>query len=460
MPSPRPQWFFRSQTAANPIPQSHVFFPFHSGDATWMQKSDATITAITFQEQTPGELTTLLRPRWNNDTIFDVRAADGEIPLFSSRPDGIDPIVDPTKVDVWGYSYRSVQRPGVRVREQIVEDQLPSLYWRFHEQYGRQPGVGSRGDEPNDFKFQFGGAALYGPAVGMPRYAIYGSLFVLVPDDDSGGGTRTFPPFQGNGGGPSGGPLFKLKNREIDMFFHPTAVRPGTILEQGNVASFAGQIGPTLPSKVEIVLSSPLGRLRTISGQANKVGYFYQPSTDFVVDEPGVWRAKVKVWHDGRTSAGQVTPPYPTGDVLGSREGEFFFYVVDRASPQLELAPMPQFVRPADGPITFTLLPPAGLTNIELYHTTVMPGFILEEGNLPILRYTYDAQKLARDFPNLDLHDADGFAGADTITISFFLSGTDPAGARRHFGRQIVLQGEELQMPEQKPRPRTRPARR
>lgn len=138
MPSPRPQWFFRSQTAANPIPQSHVFFPFHSGDATWMQKSDATITAITFQEQTPGELTTLLRPRWNNDTIFDVRAADGEIPLFSSRPDGIDPIVDPTKVDVWGYSYRSVQRPGVRVREQIVEDQLPSLYWRFHEQYGRQ----------------------------------------------------------------------------------------------------------------------------------------------------------------------------------------------------------------------------------------------------------------------------------------------------------------------------------
>ena len=34
--------------------------------------------------------------------------------------------------------------------------------------------------------------------------------------------------------------------------------------------------------------------------------------------------------------------------------------------------------------------------------------------------------------------------------MSFLVSGTDAAGQQRHFARQIVLQGEELQMPEQK----------
>jgi hypothetical protein len=72
-----------------------------------------------------------------------------------------------------------------------------------------------------------------------------------------------------------------------------------------------------------------------MTGQANKIGYFYRPSDDFVVNEPGVWRARVRVWHDGAT-------------------------------------------------------------------------------------------------------------GVDTITFSFLLSGTDAGGTRRHFARQIVLQGEEI----------------
>jgi len=79
-----------------------------------------------------------------------------------------------------------------------------------------------------------------------------------------------------------------------------------------------------------------------------------------------------------------------------------------------------------------------------------MPGFILEEGTTSALTYTYDAQKLWKDFPNLDLYDTDGIAGVDTITISFLVSGTDASGKQRHFARQLVLQGEELQMPEQK----------
>lgn len=134
----------------------------------------------------------------------------------------------------------------------------------------------------------------------------------------------------------------------------------------------------------------------------------------------------------------------------------FWFYVVDSTAPPLEIAVSNairasggvRYVRPADTPVTFMVTPPAGLTNLEVQTTTTMPGFILEEGTTSTLIYTYDAQKLAKEFPNLDLHDADGFAGVDTITISFLLSGTDSTGTRKHFARQIVIQGEELQMPE------------
>jgi hypothetical protein len=160
------------------------------------------------------------------------------------------------------------------------------------------------------------------------------------------------------------------------------------------------------------------------------------------------------------TVAGADVRAYPTGDVLGSREGEFFFYVVNSNADQLDLAPMPRFVRPADGPITFTVQLPAGLTNVQLTYTTTMPGFILEEKAQTSMRVVYDAQKLARDFPNLDLHDFDGFAGADTITISMLLSGIDASGRRRHFARQVVIQREEIQMPAQEPRPRRRSVRR
>jgi hypothetical protein len=446
----RQQWFFRSQLG-EVAPDSHVTFPFHGGDVAWLNDS-AMLVAMTLQDNGPVE--SLLRSRCgaSNDEL------EGETLARITRPDGLDPHLDLSKVDLWSYAYASVQRPLIRVREVIADGRYGHQfgYWQFHERYGAQLGVAD-GDLPNDIKFMFGGVVARGDALPESQYGIYGSLFVLIPKDDA-MGTRVLPPFQGNGGGPPGGPLFTLKGKPIDLFFHPTAVRPGSILHRGVMASFAGYSAPTLPSKVEIVVTSPSGRVRTIRGRANKIGWFYDPSQDFTVGESGAWKAEVKILFDGRTSAGQVSEPYPSGDVLGSRSGQFYFYVVDASSDAVAVAPMPPLVRPADDPITFMIQKPVGLTNAQLTYTTTMPGFILEEGTTSSMAYTYDAQKLARDFPNLDLHDEDGFAGADTITISLLLSGTEN-GEPKHYARQIVIQGEELQMPDQPPRPKRRAVR-
>src|SRR6185436_9589297 len=185
-------------------------------------------------------------------------------------------------------------------------------------------------------------------------------------------------------------------------------------------------------------------------------GWFYRPSDDFIVNEPGVWRARVRVWHDGAISTGaRVTEPFPTGGALGSRDGEFYFYVVDPNAARLRLDAPGRFVQPARQPLPFVVIPPAGLTGVEVHYTTTMPGFVLEEGTLSGFVYTYDAKKLAADFPNLDLEDIDGATGADTITMSFLLSGNDASGAQRHFARQIVLQGEEILVTDTEPRRRS-----
>ena len=324
-----PQWFFFDDILSNST-TPHVPFPFQSGDVQWLQEAElgSAIPLVSFHDPSR-QLTELLRQRGGEDQVplqspgsFAERVVVGETPLFSSHPARIDPHLDPTKVDLWGYSYRSSQRPLVRVREEIGEDAMKAAYWRFGERYADQIGVGAHGDLPGEFKFQYGAAVLHGPALDRSHYAIHGSLFVLVPDDDP-LGQRTFPPFQGNGGGPSGGPLFTLKGEEIDLFIHLTGVRPGSVLETGNTFALVGAIGPTLPAKVAYTVTAPDGSRRTFRGQANEIGYYYEPEDNFIVDQPGRYTVDLQVTYDGRTSAGQVTAPFPQGRRVRHGAGPF-----------------------------------------------------------------------------------------------------------------------------------------
>ncbi|MGH8694757.1 MAG: hypothetical protein ACREVM_11080, partial [Burkholderiales bacterium] len=350
-----------------------------------------------------------------------------------------DPHIDPAKVDLWGYAYSSVQRPLVRVREPIGEESNPVTYWAFTERYEAQIGAGRDGDLPNDIKFQYAAAVLRGAALPSPQYGIYGSLFVLVPDDDPGGGSRVFPPFQGNGGGPSGGPIMKLKGQDIDLFIHLTGIRPGSILEVGDNFSIAGAVGPPLPAMVSTKVTAPSGSARQFSGRANRVGYYYRPQDDFAVTEPGIYTVDVRVTFDGQTSAGQVTAPFPTGDVLGSAQGRFFVYVVPRDSALLTVNLPETMTVGAPGQLDITARAPAGQNLTSGHVTTMMPGSLLQTNQLTAsagaLSYRYDPATLARDFPNLDLNPP-----ADVITISLFGQTANSTYA----ARMLVLHGQEF----------------
>ena len=447
-----PQWFTRDQLGLE-FGDSHLPFPFQSGDVSWLEEGDSAIPLVSFHDPSR-QLTALLRQRYNMLEVpldlpgsFAERVVVGEAPLFSSRPDGLDPHLDPSKVDLWGYSYRSVQRPLVRVREEIAEDHVGSPYWRFDDRYANQIGVGAHGDLPGEFKFQYGAAVLHGSALDQAHYAIHGSLFVLVSDEDP-TGSRTFPPFQGNGGGPSGGPLFTLKGEDIDLFIHLTGVRPGSVLETGNTFALVGAIGPTLPAKVAYTVTAPDGSRRTFHGQANEIGYYYEPDDNFIVDQPGRYTVDLQVTYDGRTSAGQVTAPFPRGDVLGTARGRFSVYVVSPHSAPLEVdLPEHDFLTaPAD--FTVTATPPTGMRLTGGHMTALIPGVVLEDGALAVedngLTYDYDPVGLAAEVPILDV-ERDGVpVAADVVTVSLFGEGTDSAGQPSYAARVVTLHGAEF----------------
>ena len=447
-----PQWFFFDDILQNDT-TPHIPFPFQSGDVTWVEEQgevDSSLPIMSFHDPSR-QLTALLRQRdWGGlvgPGSFAERVVVGEAPLFSSRLDGIDPSLDPSKVDLWGYSYRSVQRPLVRVREELGEENVLSPYWRFNDRYANQIGVGAHGDLPGEFKFQYGAAVLHGSALDQAHYAIYGSLFVLIPDDDP-LGTRTFPPFQGNGGGPSGGPLFTLKGEEIDLFIHLTGVRPGSVLETGNTFALVGAIGPTLPAQVTYTVTAPDGSRRRFSGWANEIGYYYEPDDNFIVDHPGRYAVDLQVTYDGSTSAGQVTAPFPQGHVLGTARGQFSVYVVSPHSAPLTVD-MPQhdfLTAPSD--VTVTATASNGLTLTGGHMTALIPGVVLEDGSLSVssngLTYDYDPVGLAAGVPILDVERNGVPVAADVVTVSLFGEGTDSDGQPSYAARVVTLHGPEF----------------
>ena len=197
--------------------------------------------------------------------------------------------------------------------------------------------------------------------------------------------------------------------------------------------------------------------MRTISGQANSIGYFSDPAGDFVVDESGVWTVDVEVLHDGMTSAGPVEPPYPTGGVLGSADGRYQVYVVPKGTARIDFGlpdiglyalELDQFDHPAS--LHFFPRIPEGWSDVVGLYTISMPGFILEEGALDqaerVLEIVYDPTRLHEEFLNIDLRPRSGGEPglSDEVFISVLLSGTDSSGQPVLAAKVITLVGEDI----------------
>jgi len=449
------------------------YYPYFSGDIHWgnedRQPGDSIHSIITVEDLTGANETIydIMRDHWPAPNGFrwppdddpyllsglNKRIAIDEAPLFINTRSGIDPAVDPNDIDLWGYWYGSSERPDVHVREIISEDNMGTAYWRFNDTYGYQIGESAEGDLPGDLKWEFGGAVFRVPDQGIHEYAIYSSLWALLPHDDP-VGARVTPPFRG-AGALNGGPVLTLLDEPIDVLFLPKGVRPGDVLEQGDVVAFSGHVGPPLDSRVSVTITSPSGAVQhAYTWHANKIGWLYDPSFDFVANECGRWTVDVHVLHDrayiGTGINPNETPPfdsYNTGTVLGTG-GQYEFYVVPAGSSRLAVtSPQPGFITWSDGtiePIHIRGHAPAGTTAI--HYTIHDKGVVMGQGSVTpdagaTFTVTYDARALNAIFPFLSLTAHEGMweGLADEVAINLLAVGQDQQHANT-----ITLIGEEV----------------
>ena len=464
---PRP-WSLERDLVYGDASAPHMHFAYHTGDVVWgiegpviNQRTDgrnAGEAVVTLMSVQPVDATNPLVERvlaraegidtefpWFFQVPLDSLLRAGQVPLMTvPEVTNIPAGAHPDGIDLWAYTYSSAQRPAVRVREVINGDDVHGSYWRFGDAYHAQSGNGPEGDLPADFKFMYGGAVLRDPATGEGAYAIYGSAWVLLPIDDP-LGARVMPPFQGAAGGPSGGPLFSVHGRDVDIFFMPLGVRPGAILESGDLFRMAGPIMPTLSSLVEYTVAAPDGAARTGGGRANTVGYFYDPGDDFVMDQPGLWTVTLGVTHDGLTSAGPVEAPFPTGGLLTPDGSTFRFVVVGPQTHRLDIETDLASLTPAEwaGGVrhaSFQAVLPDGWSGDSTRVIVTMPGTVLVDEEVAVadglVRWDLDAEKLNRLASNFD-YESGIF---DTVTVTFYAEGTLPGRAAQAAGT-IVTHG-------------------
>lgn len=456
---------------------SHTYNPYYNGDVLWTRFSDvdvgkpdggdSLILGASVQD-TVGTIEAaivsrgnVMHPETSIPGSLTERIEADELPLFSSTTSGDSPLIAPGDIDQVAYAYRSSQRPGARVRELVAEDHENGGYWRLDTLYDDQLGLGVLGDQPNDFKFQYLGIVYRDLTTGHNEYLGHGTGWIFIPDSDT-AGSRAMPPFAGTGNGgwtTEGGPLLTLNDEDIDIFVLPTGIRPGAVLEVGDTFRFAGHVMPTLDSKVSVTVTSPSGIEYDVDGQANLIGYFCEADDDFTVDEAGLWTVDVSVWHDGRCSGGQTVAPYPSGDVLGSDQGRYWFYVVEPGEERLDVASPTTGWFDVDDPIepiTVSGAVPAGLANVTVDYTISMPGFILEHGQVTPSSGTYslefDPVTLQQTFPNLDLYGRDEQrAGlADTVSIALLLTG-EKGDVKVYRANTVTLQGQQAYVGQKQP---------
>jgi len=467
-----PAWFEVFSLPANKL-GIEVYYPYFSGDVHWGNEDRApgdsihsiiTVKDLTASRQVINNQLRAAYPRatssfrWPpSDTSLsglNKRLDVGEAPLFITTSSGKDPASRPESIDQWGYWYASSERPDVHVRELISEDNMGTAYWRFDDTYGYQIGEPADGDHAGDLKWEFGGAVLRVPSRGLYEYAIYSSLWVLLPRGD-GQGARVTPPFQdATGASINGGPILTLRGQDVDMLFLPKGVRPGDVLEVGDVIAFSGHVGPPLDSRVAVTITAPSGVVHARTWHANKIGWLYDPSFDFVAEQPGRWTVDVAVLHDRPYVGNGVTPrSHNTGTVLGT-SGRYEFYVVPRGGARLPiLAPGAGFLAWSTGmpgahdrvqPITIRGVAPAGTTAVRF--TIHDKGVVMGQGSVTpnasgAFAVTYDARALNAQFSMLSLTAHEGLweGLADEVAINLLATG----GAEVR-GNTVTLIGEEV----------------
>lgn len=456
----RPSWYLAEQYTDIDSADAQLNMPYHSGDIAWVEDSPLAGVAVQARLQ---DLRGVYSA-WLRQTQLDYTMPDGSplerasvedtlpLSMLAATQDNNDRIaIQPDLIVNQAYTYVSYMSPNGSVRQFVLggEQGELDLLWGMDDPLNEQIGAGGTGARSGDYAVLFAGSILNNRQATLREANIYASSAMVIDENDA-LGARVFPPYEGAAGGPNGGALLTVNDAPVSMWLHPTATRPGNVLTLGDVMAITGQSVPTLPTQVSVRITAPSGNVRQFSDMTNAVGYFYQPDYNFAVDEIGVWTVDIHIQPEGTSSAGQVEPPFPSGNVLGSDGGRFYVYVVAEDAESLAWSQVSDLSISAGFPFNFTFDFPEGWTEIDGYVSSVFPTAIASDGEVLIqgtaLRYQFNPTNLSQQFSFYEGTEGrfDGASGSDTLTVTFAIVGLNENGQPDIRTRQVTIRHDRL----------------
>jgi len=344
--------------------------------------------------------------------------------LKLNTSNGYSPHMFPEYINDWEYYYGSAARPGFVSRFVVGENYVRGPYWSVSPNaFGNQINASNNGDLPGDIYRLMGGVVLRQPGA-QPTYAGYIASGFMLPRGTN--NNRVIA---------AGSEDLTASTGQKGRVFL-VGPRPGMTYPVGTSFATSLQIDPILPVNITLKMTYPDGRVQQTSGVSNPtLGSFSGPST-WVLDVPGLYNYTIQATWNGYPA---VMPGLPaTG-------GEIYV---------LEAQPLPGATgMQITTPDNTTFSPLAGThitgtsTSSSVHFTAVMPGAVLDSGDLPVTNGTFDyffnPTFLNSHAQTYDI--ANRVTGApeigDVVHLSFFSTETTPTGQVYHSFKRVVVRG-------------------
>jgi hypothetical protein len=397
----------------------HINFPYNPGDvlliATDQQGANKIIPTMTYE--------TKLNPQRDDAGLNGIGISN--IQLKTSN--GYSPHMFPEFITEWNYYYGSAARPGFVGRFLVGETSIRTPYWSVSpNSFGGQINASSNGDSPGDIYRLMGGVVLR-PAGKQPMYAGYISSAFLMPR-----GTNNNRVIQAGTEELTGSTGQKSR-----VFL--VGPRPGMTYPVGTTFTAAFQIDPIVPVNITFKLTYPDGHTAQTSGTSDQYGSFAGPDR-FLLDTPGIYTYTVDASWNGYK-------PFMPG--LPATGGEI--YALESNPPAN--APGIRIMVP-DGttfdPVTGIHI--IGKTTADTVHfTAVMPGAVLDQGNLTVSNgqfdYLLNPAELHRRAQTYDVADVNGKPSlGDVVHLTLFSEEKTADGAAYHSFARVIVRGNQVRV--------------
>ena len=398
----------------------HLNFPYNPGDVLLIssdgQGADKIIPTMTYETAT--------NPQRNDAQLNGIGVTNVQL----KTSNGYSPHMFPEYITDWEYYYGSAARPGFVSRFVVGETNIRAPYWPISpNSFGGQINASPNGDMPGDIYRLLGGVVLRQSGA-APAYAGYIASGFLLPRGTN--NNRVIA---------AGSEDLTSSTGQPGRVFL-VGPRPGMTYPVGTNFGVALQIDPIVPVNIDFKLFYPDGRTAETSGVSDAFGSF-SGAVKFLLDVPGIYTYTVDANWNGYPAVMPGLPP-TGGDI----------YVLE-AQPPANATGI-QIVT-ADGT---TFDPVAGIhiigrsTAATVHYTVVMPGAVLDQGDLPVNNGEFDyylnptGLHSKAQIYNIDNRVTGTPQLGDVVHLSLFSQEQTADGTTYHSFKRVIVRANQVRV--------------